>query len=324
MPKCSRRQFMQMGAAATALSVTSRSASAVDYPTRPIRIVVGFPSGFTPDIFARLMGQWLSERLGQAVVVENKPGAATNLAAEAVVRAPPDGYTLLLAVSSSAVNSLLHSNLSFDFVRDLAPVGFVAGVPFAIVVNPTLPVTTIPELIAYSKANPGKINMASPGVGTGPHLSAELFKMMTGADWVHVPYRGNYSADLLSGQIQLSFESIPQTVGYVRDGKLRALAVTSARRSEALPNVPTVGDSVSGYEASGWDGIWAPKNTPTEIISKLNAEIRAGLVDSKLKSRFLDLGAQPQPMTSAEFGAYVIAQTEKWGKVIKFANIKLD
>jgi tripartite-type tricarboxylate transporter receptor subunit TctC len=315
---------MQMGAAATALSVTSRSASAVDYPTRPIRIVVGFPSGFTPDIFARLMGQWLSERLGQAVVVENKPGAATNLAAEAVVRAPPDGYTLLLAVSSSAVNSLLHSNLSFDFVRDLAPVGFVAGVPFAIVVNPALPVTTIPELIAYSKANPGKINMASPGVGTGPHLSAELFKMMTGADWVHVPYRGNYSADLLSGQIQLSFESIPQTVGYVRDGKLRALAVTSARRSEALPNVPTVGDSVSGYEASGWDGIWAPKNTPTEIISKLNAEIRAGLVDSKLKSRFLDLGAQPQPMTSAEFGAYVIAQTEKWGKVIKFANIKLD
>ena len=317
-----RRHVLHLAAGAAALSAWPRQAHALDYPTRPVRILVGYPAGDTPDLFARLIGQWLGERLGRPFVIENQPGAASNLAAETTVHATADGYTLLLAVSSSVVNSLLHPGLAFDFMRDLEPVGFVASVPFSVAVNSALPVTSIPELIAYAKAN--QVLLATPGVGTGPHLSSELFKMMTGANFVHVPYRGSYLTDLLSGQVQLGFSAIPLTLDAVKSGRLRGLAVTSATRSEALPDLPTVGESVPGYEASGWNGVWAPKDTAAEIVAKLNSEIRAGIADPQLKTRFAGLSAQSTPMTPAQFKEYVVAQNDKWAKVIKFADIKLE
>jgi tripartite-type tricarboxylate transporter receptor subunit TctC len=304
--------------------MASRIAQAQAYPSRPVRIVVGFPPGGGADITARLIGQWLSERLGQPFIIDNRPGAGSNIATEAVVRAPADGYTLLLVGGWNAINATLYDKLSFNFIHGIAPVAGIMRVPSVMVVNPSVPAKTIPEFIAYAKANPGKINMASPGTGTGPHIAGELFKMMAGVDMVHMPYRGAGPAltDLLGGQVQVTFASMPSSVGYVRTGKLRALASTAATRSEALPDVPTVSEFVPGYEASGWFGIGAPKNTPTEIIDKLNNEINAALADPNMKARLADLGGTALALTPADFGKLITDDTEKWGKVIRAANIK--
>jgi tripartite-type tricarboxylate transporter receptor subunit TctC len=287
-----------------------------------VRIIVGFPAGNTSDTVARLAGQSLSERLGQQFIVENRPGAAGNIASEVVVRAAPDGYTLLEVISGNAANVTLYPNLNFDFMRDIAPVASICRVPDVMVVNPSVPADTVPEFIAYAKANPGKINMASAGNGSASHLAGELFKMMTGVDLVHVPYRGSFLPDLLGGQIQVVFPPTPTVIGYIRAGKLRALAVTSAARSEALPDIPTAAETVPGYEASAWYGMGVPKSTPAEIIDRLNKEIIAGLADPEIKARLSDLGAIPMPMTPGEFGKFIAAETEKWAKVIKSANIK--
>jgi tripartite-type tricarboxylate transporter receptor subunit TctC len=302
----------------------SRIAQAQPYPTRPVRIIVGFPAGSAPDIIARLVGHGLSERLGQQFVIENRPGASSNIGTEVVVRAPPDGYTLLMVVATNAVNATLYPNLSFNFIRDVAPVASIAGTAYGMLVNPSFPAKAIPEFIAYAKANPGKINMASAGAGSGPHVVGELFKMMAGVDLVHVPYRGSYWPDLLGGQVQVSFSPIPSSIGYIQAGTLRALAVTSAKRSDALPNIPTVRDFVPGYEAIGWYGIGAPKNTPAGIIDKLNNGINAILSDPAMKVRLVSLGTEPMPMTSAGFGKFMFDETEKWGKVVREANIKPD
>jgi tripartite-type tricarboxylate transporter receptor subunit TctC len=324
--KLLRRQFLHLVAGATALPALPRVASALDYPTRPVHIIVGFaPAGGT-DIMARLIGQWLSERLGQQFTVENRPGAGTNVATEAVVNAPADGYMLLLVSLPNASNATLYENLKFNFIRDITPVAGIAREPFAIEVNPSLPVKTVPELIAYARANPGKINMASGGVGSGNHIFGELFKMMTGVNFVHVPYRGAGPAlvDLLGGQVQVMFASMSSSIEYVRAGKLRALAVTTVTRSPVLPDIPTVAEFVSGYEASFWTGIGAPKNTPTEIVDKLNNEINAALTDPKVKSRLSDWGASALPGSPADFGKLITEETEKWGKVVKFAGIKAE
>ena len=283
---------MHLAVGAAALPVVSRIAWAQAYPSRPVRIVVGFAPGGGADINARLIGQWLSERLGQQFVIENRPGASGNIATEAVVRAPPDGYTLLVTPSSAAINATLYNKLSFNFIRDIAPVAGVFRGPYVMVVNPSVPTTTVPELIAYAKANPRKLNMASPGTGTGPHIAGELFKMMAGVDIMHVPYRGAGPSltNLIGGQVQVTFESTPAAIGYIRAGTLRALAVTTTRRSEALPDIPTVAEFVPGYEASTWYGVCTPKATPYEIVEKLNKEINAGLADPKLKARLADLG----------------------------------
>jgi tripartite-type tricarboxylate transporter receptor subunit TctC len=322
--KLPRRRFLHLAAAAAALPAFSRTASALDYPTRPVHIVVGYPPGISPDIIARLMGQWLSDRLGQQFVIDNRPGAANNIGTEIVARAQPDGYTLLIAVSGNAINATLYQNLNFNFARDIVPVASIGATPFVITVNPAFPAKTVPELIAYAKANPGKINVATAGVGTGPHVAGELFKMMTGVDLLHVPYRGNYMSDLLGGQVQLAFTPIAQSIEYIRDGKLHAVAVTTATRSDALPDVPAVGELVPGYAASGWYGICAPKDTPAAIIEKLNTEITAGVTDANMKARFLRLGVEPRSMTSGEFGKFIADETEKWAKVIKFAAMKAD
>ena len=302
----------------------SRVAVAQTYPTRPVKLVVGFPPGGGNDIVARLIAQWLSERLGQPFVVENRPGAGTNIATEAVVRAPPDGYTLLFVAPSSAINATLYEKLSFNFIRDIAPVASLIRLPNVMEVNLSVPVKTVPEFIAYAKADRSKINMASPGVGTSVHLSGELFKMMAGVDMLHVPYRGTAPAltDLLGGQVQVMFGTMTGSIEYIRTGKLRALAVTTATRAEVLPDVPTVAEFVPGYEASTWYGIGAPKNTPTEIIDKLNKEINAGLADSKMKAQLADLGGTVLAGSPAEFGRLIADETEKWAKVIKFAGIK--
>ncbi len=324
--KLPRRHFLHLAAGAVALPVLPRIASALDYPTRPVRIIVGFPPGGTTDIFARLIGQWLSERLGQQFIIENRPGASANIATEAVVRAVPDGYTLLNDSVANAITATLYDKLSFNFIRDIAPVASIARVPLVMEVNPSVPARTVPEFIAYAKSNPGKLSMASPGNGTAGHVAGELFKMMTSTDMVHVPYRGGAPAltDLLGGRVQVIFDPMPETIEYIRAGKLRPLAVTTAARSEALPDIPTVGEFVPGYEANLWDGIGAPKNTPAEIIDKLNSEINAVLADPKMKARLADLGGAPMPMTPAEFGKYIADDTEKWAKVIKFAGIKLE
>jgi tripartite-type tricarboxylate transporter receptor subunit TctC len=324
--KLPRRNFLHLAAGAAALPVVSRIAWAQTYPTRPVRIVVGFPPGGGADITARLIGQWLSERLGQPFIIDNRPGAGSNIATEAVVRAPADGYTLLLVGGWNAINATLYDKLSFNFIHGIAPVAGIMRVPSVMVVNPSVPAKTIPEFIAYAKANPGKINMASPGTGTGPHIAGELFKMMAGVDMVHMPYRGAGPAltDLLGGQVQITFASMPSSVGYVRTGKLRALANTAATRSEALPDVPTVSEFVPGYEASGWFGIGAPKNTPTEIVDKLNNEINAALADPNMKARLADLGGTALALSPADFGKLITDDTEKWGKVIRDANIKAE
>jgi tripartite-type tricarboxylate transporter receptor subunit TctC len=321
-----RRQFLHLATGAAALPVVSRFAWAQAYPTRPVRIMVGAPAGGGIDIVARLIGQWLSERLGQPFVIENRPGAGTNIATEAVVRAAPDGYTLLLAFSSNALNATLYERLNFDFIRDIAPVAGVTRVPNVMLVNPSVPAKTIPEFIAYAKANPGKISMASGGIGTPGHVSGELFKMMTGVNLVHVPYRGAAPAltDLLGGQVQVYFPGMTGSIEYIRAGKLRALAVTTATRAEALPDLPTVGEFVPSFEASQWYGVGAPKNTPAEIVDRLNKEINAALADQKIKDRLTDLGGMILGGSPADFGKLIAEETEKWARVIKLAGIKAE
>jgi tripartite-type tricarboxylate transporter receptor subunit TctC len=324
--KLRRRQILRLLAGIVALPAASRIARAQTYPTRPVRIIVGFPAGGGTDITARLIGRWLSERLGQPFIVENRPGAGSNIAAEAVVRAPADGYTLLLMNTVNTINATLYDNLNFNFVHDIAPVANIIRTPLTMDVNPSVPVRSVPEFIAYAKSNPGTLNMGSAGNGTPQHVSGELFKMMTGVNMVHVPYRGGAAgvADLLAGHVQVMFDVIPESIGYIREGKLRALAVTTASRSEALPEVPTVGDFVPGYETINWWGAGAPKNTPSDIVDKLNQEINAGLADAKMKARFADLGGTVVPGSSADLGRLIVADTEKWAKVIKFAGIKAD
>ena len=320
--KLPRRSFLHLAAGAVALPALWRTARAQSYPIRPVRFVVGFPASNASDIVARLMAQSLSDRLGQQFVVENRPGAGSNIGTEMVVRAAPDGYTLLLVVPSSVINATLYPNLNYNFIRDVAPVGSIGDSTFVMVVNPAVPAKTVPEFIAYAKANPGKINMASAGNGTATHVFGELFKIMVGVDLVHVPYRGSFLPDLLGGQVRVVFGPIAQSVELIRTGKLRALAVTTASRSAALPDIPTVGDFVSGYDASAWYGVGAPKNTPTEIIGRLNKELNEVLADPKIKERLADLGFIPIPMTSTEFGKLIADETEKWAKVVKEANIK--
>jgi tripartite-type tricarboxylate transporter receptor subunit TctC len=322
--KLPRRRFLHLAAGAAALPIASRAARAQAYPIRPVRIVVGFAPGGGLDINARLIGQWLSERLGQQFIVDNRPGANGNIGTEAVVRAAADGYTLLLAIAANAVNATLYGNLSFNFVRDLAPVAGIARIPQVMEVHPSVPATTIPEFIAYAKSAPGKLNMASGGVGGTPHVAGELFKMMAGVDMLHVPYRGNPRPDLLGGQVHVMFDTVPASIEFIRSGKLRPLAVTTATRLDALPNVPTVAEFLPGYEASGWQGIAAPRGTPAAIIERLNGEINATLADAKMKAQMANLGAVPMPMTPAEFGGLIEAEIEKWAKVIRAANIKAE
>jgi tripartite-type tricarboxylate transporter receptor subunit TctC len=322
--KLPRRSFLHLAAGAAALPVVSRVARAQAYPSRPVRLIVTTPAGGSPDIIARLIGQWLSERLGQPFVVENRPGAGTTIATEAVVKAPPDGYTLLLVGGAAVTSALLYDKLNFNLIRDIAPVAAISREPHVMVVNPSVPASTVPEFIAYAKGNLGKISMASGGVGTVGHLSGELFKMMTGVNLVHIPYRGLAPAltDLLGGQVQVTFASTAPSIEHIRTGKLRALAVTTATRSEMLPDVPTVGEFVPGYEASTWSGVGAPKAAPAEIIEKLNEEINAALADPKMSARLSDLGGAPLPGSPAQFGKLIVDETEKWHKVIKFAGIK--
>jgi tripartite-type tricarboxylate transporter receptor subunit TctC len=324
--KLSRRKFMHLAGTA-ALPLVSRVARAQTYPTRPVRLIVTTPAGGSPDIIARLIGQWLSERLGQPIVVDNRSGAGGNIGTEIGVRAPPDGYTLLMALSANAINAALYdNNLPFNFIRDTAPVASIASIPLVMEVNPAVPAKTVPEFITYAKANPGKINMASGGSGTPAHVSGELFKMMAGVNIVHIPYRGEGIAlpDLISGQVQLLFGVMPASLGYIRAGKLRALAVTTTKRQEPLPDVPTVGEFLPGFEARGWYGIVVPKATPTEIVEKLNKEINAALVDDNMKKRLTDLGAAVFAGSPADFGRFIADETEKWAKVVKFAGIKAE
>jgi tripartite-type tricarboxylate transporter receptor subunit TctC len=324
--KLPRRQFLHLAAGVAALPAFSRMARAQAYPTRAVRVIVPGAAGNTIDIFARLIGQWLSERLGQPFVIENRPGAGTNIGTEAVVRAPADGYTLLLIAAGNVISPSLYDNVNFSFIRDIAPVASIFRVPNILVVNPSFAAKTVPEFIAYAKANPGKINFASPGIGTSIHMSGELFKMMAGVDMVHVPYRGTAPAltDLISGQVQAIFDNMTTSIEYVRDGKLRALAVTTAVRSELLPEIPTVGDFLPGYEASAVAGIGAPKNTPAEIIDKLNREINAAIADSKIKARLADLGGSVLPLSPADYGKLNAAEVEKWAKVVKFSGAKAE
>jgi tripartite-type tricarboxylate transporter receptor subunit TctC len=320
----SRRQFLRLAAGAAAVPAVSKMAWAQTYPARPVRIIVGYPSGGSNDILARLMAQWLSERMGQQFVIENRPGAGSNIATEAVVRADPDGYTLLMVSAANMSNAALYDKLNYKFIRDIAPVAGVMRVPLVMEVNPSIPAKTVPEFIAYAKANPGRINFASGGIGTSIHLSGELFKMMTGIDMQHVPYRGNGPAltDLLGGQVQIMFDTMPAAIGYVRAGQLRALAVTTAMRSEALPDVPTVGEYVPGYEASSLYGLAAPGSTPAEIVDRLNREINAALADPMMKSRLADLGGILIAGSPADFGKLIAVETDKWAKVIRSGNIK--
>jgi tripartite-type tricarboxylate transporter receptor subunit TctC len=321
-----RRTLLQLAASAAALPVVSGVIRAEDYPARPVRVLVGVAAGGTLDIIARLMGQWLSERFGQPFIIENRPGAGTNIATEVVVRAPADGHTLLLVAPPNAINATLYDKLNFDFIRDIAPVASISRVPLVLVVNPSLPARTVPELIAYAKVNARKINMASGGNGTTPHVAGELFKMMAGIDMVHVPYRGAGPAitDLLSGQVQVLFAGTPESIEHIRAGKLRALAVTDASRLELLPEVPTIRESITAYEAISFTGIGAPRNTTAEIIERLNREINAGLADTKIKARIADLGGTVMAGSPIDFGKFVADETEKWAKVVKFSGAKPD
>jgi len=324
--RIARRILLQGAGAMLALPAAARLAAAQTWPVRPVRLVVGFAAGGPNDITARIIAQWLSQRLGQQVIVENRPGAGSNLATEFVVRAPADGYTLLLVPPPAAINTTLYANLGFNFLRDIAPVAGIVRVPEVMVVNPSLPVGNVREFIDYAKARPGKINMASAGNGTMPHVAGELFKFMAGVDLVRVSYRGGGPAlvDLMAGQVQVMFEPTLTTLPHIRAKELRALAVTSAKRSTVLPDVPVLSDTVPGYEATAWYGIGAPKNTPAEVIERLNREVNAGLADGKVKGRLADLGGDPMPMSPDEFGRLVADETEKWGKVIRMANIRLD
>jgi tripartite-type tricarboxylate transporter receptor subunit TctC len=324
--KRARRRFLYLAGGAAALPALSRIATAQAYPTRPVRLIIGYPPGGSADITARLIGQWLSERLGQPVVVESRPGAGTNIATETVVNAPPDGYTLLLVAPANAINATLYEKLNHNFMRDIAPVAGLIRFPNVIVVNPSVPAKTVPEFIAYAKANPGKLNMASSGAGSTIHVSGELFKMMTGINMVHVPYRGGAPAltDLISGQVQVMFDNVPTSIEFIRAGKLRPLAVTTAARSNVLPDLPTVADFVPGYEASAWYGVGVPKGTPEAIIGKLNKETNAILADPKARARFDELGASLIAGSPAEFGQLVADETEKWAKVVKFSGARPD
>ena len=321
-----RRDVLQLAAGAAALPIVSRIAWAQTYPTRPVRIIVGQAAGSGSDTAARLLGQWLSERLGQPFVVENRPGAGGNIATEAVVRSPADGHTLLLVVSANTINATLYDKLNFNFIRDIAPVAGIFRVPQVMEVNPSFPAKTVPDFIAFAKANPGKVNMASAGIGSVHHVAGELFKFMTGVDMVHVPYRGTTPAltDLLAGQAQVMFDVTPSSIPHIRAGKLRALAVTTATRADVLPEIPVMDDFVPGYEASAWLGFGVPKDTPAAIIDILNREVNAGLADPWIKARFTDLGAMVLPGSPAEFGRLIADDTEKWGKVVRAANIKPD
>jgi tripartite-type tricarboxylate transporter receptor subunit TctC len=321
-----RRQFLHLVAGAAALPAVSRVAWTQTYPSRPVRIIVGFPAGGANDIHARLIGQWLSERLGQPVIVENRPGAVGNLATEFVVRAEPDGHTLLLLSTSNAVNASLYENLSFNLARDITPISALTRGGFAMVVTPSLPVNTVSEFIAYAKANPGKINMASSGNGGAAHMSGEFFKMLTGVDLFHVPYRGDTPAltDLMAGQVHVFFATIAGSIETIRTGKIRALAVSTQERSPALPNIPTIREDVSGYEVTGWAGIGAPKGTPASIVNKLNAEINAGMASPAIAARYAVMGATAAPGTPAEFSMFIAQETEKWAKVVKFSGAKPD
>jgi tripartite-type tricarboxylate transporter receptor subunit TctC len=324
--KLPRRKFLHLAAGAAALPAVSRVARAQAYPSRPVKIIVSFAAGGPTDILARLTAQWLSERLGQQFVVENRPGGGGNIGTEAVVRASPDGYTLLMAGGNNAINATLYDKLNFNFIRDITPVATIIRAPQILVVNPSVPAKSVPEFIAYAKANPGKIHMASGGTGTPPHLAGELFKMMAGVDLIHVPYRGNGPAfnDLIGGQVQVMFPSPVGLLEYIQAGKLRALAVTTATRSDALPDIPTMAEFVPGYEASGWFGVGAPRNTPSEIIDKLNTEINAGLADPKMQARLADFGGTPLVLSPADFGRLIAEETEKWGNVIRALSIKAD
>jgi len=324
--KLPRRQFLRLAACTAALPAGSRFAWAQTYPSRPVRVIVPFAPGGSTDITARLIGQWLSDRLGQQFIIENRPGAGSNIGTEVVVNAPPDGHTLLLVGASSAINATLHEKLNFNFLRDIAPVAGILSVPFVMAVGPSFPAKTVSEFLAYAKGNPGKVSIASGGNGTAGHLSGELFKMMAGVNMVHVPYRGEALAltDLLGGQVQVMFATMPAAIEHIKAGRLRSLAVTTANRVDALSNVPTVGDLLPGYETSAWQGIGAPKNTPAEIISKLNDEINIGLADSKLKMRLADLGGTAIAGSPADFSKLIADDTEKWGKVIRSANIKAE
>jgi tripartite-type tricarboxylate transporter receptor subunit TctC len=324
--KLPRRNFLHLAAGATALPAISRIASAQAYPSRPVRIIVGFPAGGGSDIIARLLGQWMTERLGQPFIIENRPGAGSNIGTEAVVRAPADGYTLLMVGSYNATNAALYDKLNFNFIRDIAPVAGIIRTALVVVVHPSFPAKTVPQFIAYAKANPRKVNMASAGNGATSHISGELFKMMAGVDMVHLPYRGEAPAltDLLGGQVQVYFASTVGSIEYIRTGRLRALAVTTATRSDELPDIPTVDEFLPGYEASLWYGIGAPRNTPVEVIDKLNNEITAGLADAKMRARLAELGGTAFVGSPADFGKLIADETEKWGKVIRATNIKAD
>jgi len=324
--KLPRRKFLHLAAGAAALPAVSRIAWAQSYPSRPVRWIVPAPPGGPLDIVARLFGQWLSERLGQPFIVENRPGGGTNIATELVARAPADGYTLLSVVTAAAINATLYDKLNFNFIRDIAPVASIIRVPLVMVINPSIRASTVPEFIAYAKANPGTISLASPGTGTAPHVAGELFKMMTGVNMLHVPYRGDAPAftDLLGGQVQVYFPTTISSIEHIKTGKLRALAVTTATRVEALPDIPTMGDFIPDYEASNWYGVGAPKNTPTEIVGKLNNEINAALADANMKARLSDIGGVILAGSPADFGRLIAEETEKWAKVIKNAGIKPD
>jgi tripartite-type tricarboxylate transporter receptor subunit TctC len=322
--KLPRRKFLRLAAGAAALPAGSRIARAQSYPSRPVRLIVTVGAGGSPDIIARLIGQWLSERLGQPFFVDDRAGASGNIGTEICAKAPPDGYTLMLAMSANAINASLYANLNFNFVRDIAPIASISTIPLVMEVNPSVPAHTIAEFIAYAKANPGKINMASGGTGSPLHVAGELFKMMAAVDMIHVPYRSEAFAlpDLISGQVDMMFGVMPASLGYIRAGKLRALAVTSAARQEILPDVPALSEFFPGYEANGWYGIGAPKATPTEIIEKLNKEINAALADPVMRGRLADLGCNVFAGSPADFGKFIAEETEKWAKVIKFAGIK--
>jgi tripartite-type tricarboxylate transporter receptor subunit TctC len=322
--RLSRRRLVLLAAAGAALPSWPGLANADAYPSRPVHVIVDVPAGLAPDVLARLVAPKLAERLGQDFVVEDKPGAGGNVGAEYVIHATADGYTLLVMISGNAAGAALYPNLGFNFVHDIVPVAFLGYTPFVVVVHPSIPVKTIPELVAYAKANPGKLNFASQGAGTAPHLAFELLRMMTGVDIVHVPYRASYMPDLLAGQVQMAFATVPPVLGYIHDGKLTALGVTSVKPMEALPDVPPIGASLPGYEGSGWAGVGAPRGTPADAIATLNKNINAVIADPALRERCIALGAVPEPMTSAQFGTLIATAVTKWAKVISFANIKVD
>jgi tripartite-type tricarboxylate transporter receptor subunit TctC len=321
--KLPRRQFLHLAAGAT-LAASARPATALEFPTRPVHIATPYPPGASPDIVARLIAQWLGDRLGQQFIVDNRPGASGNIGTERAAKSAPDGYTLLLAVSTNAINVTLYNNLNFDFRTDFVPVAGIAKIPFIIVVNTNFPAKTIPELIAHAKANPGKIDMATNGIGTGSHAAAELFMMMTGIKFTHVPYKGNYLTDLMGGQVPLAFSPVAAVAEHVKSGKLIGLGVTTANRAATLPDVPAISESVPGYVAEGWYALTAPKDTPAEVVAKLEGATRASVNDPVLRERMGPLGLEPAPMTTAELGKFIADEIDKWAKVIKFANIKVN